>query len=100
MPDERAVWIEAALSGVATATFQSRLREKLERMAKQMATSTTMQPETGVPAGFSTVTPYVTVTDIERFIAFAKDAFGAVETHRSLSGAGGIHCELRIGDSM
>ncbi|HXP83692.1 MAG TPA: VOC family protein [Bryobacteraceae bacterium] len=50
--------------------------------------------------GFTTVTPYVTVVEVERLIAFAKKAFGAVETERTTGSSGGTHCELRIGDSM
>jgi PhnB protein len=50
--------------------------------------------------GFTTVTPYVTAVDVERLISFAKEAFGAVETERTTGSAGGVHCELRIGDSM
>jgi PhnB protein len=99
MPEDRSAWVDTALADLAAKSFQSRLREELERMAKQMATQTTTI-KTGVPAGYTTVTPYVTVTDIERLIAFTKDAFGAVETHRSTTPAGGTHCELRIGDSM
>ncbi|MBV9743521.1 MAG: VOC family protein, partial [Acidobacteriia bacterium] len=55
---------------------------------------------TGVPKGFTTITPYVTVEQIDSFIEFAKTAFGAVETYRTKTPAGGTHCELRIGDSM
>lgn len=54
----------------------------------------------GVREGFSTVTPYVAVVEVERLISFAKEVFGAVETERSAGSAGGVHCELRIGDSM
>lgn len=46
------------------------------------------------------VTPYVMTQDIEPAIAFAKHAFGAEEVHRSIGSAGGIHCQLRIGDSV
>jgi PhnB protein len=57
------------------------------------------QPTTGVPAGFTTVTPYVAVVDVERLIAFAKEAFGAVEEYRTTGSAGGPFCIMRIGDS-
>jgi len=50
--------------------------------------------------GFTAVTPYITVENVERLIAFAKDAFSAIETERTIGSAGGTHCELRIGDSM
>jgi len=50
--------------------------------------------------GFTAVTPYVTAVDVEQLISFAKEAFGAVETERTTGSAGGVHCELRIGNSM
>ena len=55
---------------------------------------------TGVREGFTTVTPYLTVVEIDRLVSFVKEAFDAVETLRSPGSAGGFHCELRIGDSM
>ena len=54
----------------------------------------------GARPGFSAVTPYLMAPDIEPVIAFAKAALGAEETMRTRGGAGGVHCELRIGDSM
>ena len=59
-----------------------------------------MMTTMGVREGFSAVTPYITVVEIERVIAFAKEALGAVETLRTAGSAGGLHCEVRIGDSM
>ena len=54
---------------------------------------------TGVPAGSTTVTPYVVVVDVERLISFAKEAFGAIEEYRTTGSAGGAWCLMRIGDS-
>ena len=54
----------------------------------------------GARPGFSAVTPYLMAPDIEPVIAFAKAALGAEETMRTRGGAGGVHCELRIGDSV
>lgn len=59
-----------------------------------------MMTTMAVREGFSTVTPYVAVVEVERLISFAKEVFGAVETERSTGSAGGVHCELRIGESM
>jgi len=53
-----------------------------------------------VPAGYRTVTPYLVAEDGEGLIDFAKQAFGADEVFRTIGGAGGIHCEVRVGDSM
>jgi PhnB protein len=66
-------------------------------------TSPTHQAQKGVdpiPRGFHTVTPYLVAADGDAMIAFAKNAFGAEETFRTIGGAGGIHAEVRIGDSM
>jgi len=92
-PDQLTAWIEATLAEYPTAEVQDRLRNEVERRIR-------MVTMTGVRAGFTTVTPYITVAEIERFLAFTKEAFGAVETFRSQGSLGGTHCELRIGDSM
>jgi PhnB protein len=59
-----------------------------------------MMTMTGIPAGFSTVTPTLSVVEAERLITFAKETFDAVETHRTTGSGGGIHSWLRVGDSM
>jgi len=59
--------------------------------------STTANP---IRAGFHTITPYVTVPEAAEMIEFVKSAFGAQELMRDTGSAGGIHAEVRIGDSM
>lgn len=52
------------------------------------------------PAGYHTVTPYLTAADAVAAIEFYKAAFGAVETCRLTMPDGSIaHAEVRIGDS-
>jgi PhnB protein len=92
MPENITAWIEASLVEAPTAAFQARLRKELERRTAMTVTE--------LREGFTTVTPYLTVADIDRLIEFTKEVFGAVETHRSRGSAGGTHCEVRIGDSM
>jgi PhnB protein len=53
-----------------------------------------------VPPGFHTVTPYMIAADGDAILAFAKNAFGAEQALRVIGGAGGIHGETRIGDTM
>ncbi|MBA3946202.1 MAG: VOC family protein [Herpetosiphonaceae bacterium] len=53
-----------------------------------------------IRAGFHTVTPYLIVPDAANLIEFLKQAFDATELFRTTGSAGGIHAELRIGDSM
>jgi uncharacterized glyoxalase superfamily protein PhnB len=56
--------------------------------------------KTGVREGFTTVTPYMTTENVDRLIAFAKEAFGAVEVAKATGPSGHRHYEIRIGDSM
>ncbi len=53
-----------------------------------------------IPHGFRTVTPYLIAEDGPALMEFAKQAFGAEETFRTVGSAGGLHGEVRIGDSM
>ena len=53
-----------------------------------------------VREGFHTVTPYLVVTDADVLVAFLTQIFGAEETHRAIGAGGGLHVEVKIGDSM
>jgi len=53
-----------------------------------------------IPKGYRTVTPYVVVQNAAALLDFMKDTFRGEEVFRSIGGAGGIHAEVRIGDSM
>jgi PhnB protein len=53
-----------------------------------------------VPKGYRTLTPYIVAQNADAEIDFVKATFDAEETFRSVGGAGGRHCELRLGDSM
>ena len=81
----------------------------VEEMHRRMQNLTTgpeggrMRAGTGVqpiPPGFHKVTPYIVTRDGEAMLDFAKNAFGAEVTLRAEGGAGGIHGEVRIGDTM
>lgn len=50
--------------------------------------------------GFHTITPYLIVNQAAELIDFVKNVFGATEDFRSTGSAGGIHCEVRLGDSV
>jgi uncharacterized glyoxalase superfamily protein PhnB len=54
-----------------------------------------------IPDGFHAITPYLTVPGVAKLIAFLKEAFGAEETHPTMTGPDGrvMHAELAIGDS-
>jgi len=53
-----------------------------------------------VPRGFRMVTPYLVGADGPALIDFVKSAFGAEEIMRAETPHGGVHGEVRIGDSM
>ena len=53
-----------------------------------------------VPKGYRTVTPYIVAENAAGLIDFVKNTFGAEETFRTIGSAGGIHAEVRVGDSM
>ena len=96
--------IEVALAGMPSAAFKARLRSHLEQRVRQSLEGREMKKgfltARGARPGFTAITPYAQVQNVERLIAFAKEVFGAEEVQRSPGSAGGIHCELRIGDSM
>jgi len=50
--------------------------------------------------GYHSVTPYITVQKASELVEFVKQAFGATETFRTTGSAGGLHSEVRIGESM
>jgi len=79
------------------------IRRRFEAMAKQGEYNELEAPsETAafIRKGFHTVTPYVIAKDAAGLIDFVKAVFGAQEMFRDVGSAGGVHCELRIGDSM
>ena len=77
--------------------------EEMHRRMKGMTKGDTANKKpvvSPIPQGYRTVTPYIVATDGDAMLAFAKNAFGAEETFRAIGGAGGIHAETRIGDTM
>ncbi|MDQ2713632.1 MAG: VOC family protein [Chloroflexota bacterium] len=50
--------------------------------------------------GFHTITPYLVVQEAAQLIDFVKQVFDATELSRGTGSAGGMHAEVRIGDSM
>jgi PhnB protein len=61
---------------------------------------TANEPKKTKREGLHTVTPYLTVKPAVELIDFVKQAFGAVESFRATGSAGGLHCEVKIGDSI
>ena len=97
--------IAAQLRGLPRAEFRARLKSDLQRgMTMQSSAAPTREETTKkvnpIREGFHTITPYVIVKDAAELIDFVKQAFGAEEIFRGIGSAGGIHAEVRIGDSM
>jgi uncharacterized glyoxalase superfamily protein PhnB len=88
--------IAADLRNMPSPQFKARLKTELERKTN-MSAAVVVTP---IPRGFHTVTPYLIAKQGAEMIDFVKQAFGAEETFRTVGSAGGLHAELRIGDSM
>jgi uncharacterized glyoxalase superfamily protein PhnB len=54
----------------------------------------------GVPDGYRTLSPYVIVDDADAFVEFVTNVFHARERRRTTGEAGGLHCEVELGDSV
>jgi PhnB protein len=88
------VGIGGALRAMPREAFRRRLKAELERAA---APAAVVEP---VREGFRTMTPYLTAKEALELIEFMKKAFGAEELLRMRGANGGIHSEVRIGDSI
>ena len=75
--------------------FKARLRAQLQRRT----TMTAVLTETGIREGFTTITPYIRVHEAG-LVDFLAQVFDARETFAARGGGGGMHREVRIGDSM
>ena len=73
------------------------MQKQVEEWAEQEAKKKSRK---GRREGFHSVTPYLTVRKAPELVDFVKQAFGAEEIFRTLGSAGGLHCEVKIGESM
>ena len=87
--------VAAQLRDLPRADFKAHLRADLKRRASM--TTTAVKP---IREGFHTITPYLIVQPAAELIDFVKQAFGAEELYRGTGTAGGIHAEVKIGDSI
>src|SRR5262245_50254225 len=87
--------VAAELRHYPSPDFKARLRAQLERRTMMTTVSTT----TAVREGFTTVTPYIRVSEAG-LADFLAQVFNAQETFSGRGGGGGMHREVRIGDSM
>ncbi len=86
--------IAAGLHGLPREEFRASLNVELER-------STTMATPAvaAIPQGYRTVTPYLTVREAPQLLEFLGQAFGAQVLFKGTGSAGGMHAEVKIGDS-
>jgi uncharacterized glyoxalase superfamily protein PhnB len=98
------VRLAAVLCHLPSDAFRETLRQDLIRRATMTATTTEQGTRRASPIreGFHTITPYLQVFRAAELIDFVKSAFGAEEQFRSTGtgSQGGMHAEVRIGDSM
>ena len=95
-------WVIATHKETLTTEEMQRRFENLAENAPAPAakTKTPASRASYIPQGYRTITPYLTVADAPQLINFVKQTFGAEETFRGTGSAGGVHCELRVGNTM
>ncbi len=87
--------------GIATRKVEMSVDEMHQRFNEMMnAQEANRTASSFIPEGYHTITPYLVAQDAPALIDFVKQVFGAEETFRAIGPAGGIHAEIRIGDSM
>jgi PhnB protein len=91
--------VAADLRHYPSPDFKATLRAQLERQLERKPTMTTVSMTPAVREGFTTVTPYIRVGQ-EGLVDFLTKVFDAQETFSGRGGGGGMHREVRIGDSM
>jgi PhnB protein len=85
------------LSTVKEEMSVEEMHRRFEPMMQQMLKKPAVNP---IPKGYHTVTPYMVAVDGPALVEFAKRAFGAEEKFRGIGGAGGLHAEVMIADSV
>lgn len=87
--------VAVELRDFPAAEFKARLRADLQRRAAMSAALVAPQ----IREGFTTVTPYIHVRNAG-LADFLARVFGAKETFSVRGSGGGMHREVRLGDSM
>jgi PhnB protein len=93
------VTVARELRGLPSEQFRAMLKEQLGGKDKMSSATHKSRPKFK-REGFHTVTPYIIAKPAVELVDFVKEAFGAVESFRATGSAGGLHCEVKIGDSV
>lgn len=93
------VSLAVELRNLPRENFQARLKEEL--MTSTAAPRPRSETAPFAREGFSAVTPYLVSSNrATRLVDFVTEAFGGEPLVRSTGSLGGIHAELRVGDSI
>ena len=97
------------LRGLPSEQFRAALKEQLGGKENMSTAAKQVEPAGDSESksekkfkreGFHTITPYLIAQPAVELVDFVKQAFGAVESFRTTGSAGGLHCEVKIGDSV
>jgi PhnB protein len=89
------------LWAISTVTEEMSVDEMHRRFRAMTKEEKSKKPAVSpIPEGYRTVTPYMIAADGPALLEFTKRAFGGEEMFRTVGPAGGLHAEVRIGDSM
>jgi PhnB protein len=94
------VAVARELRGLPSEQFRATLKGQLGGKDNMSTARESKEPKKFKREGFHTITPYIIVKPAVELVDFVKQAFGAVESFRSTGSAGGLHCEVKIGDSI
>ena len=91
--------LKSNLIGAGTAVRPDRTSNPIEIRENNMASKP--QSVSSVPKGFHTITPYLMASDVPKLVDFITRVFDGEKTMMSAAGSsGGIHAEVRVGNSM
>jgi PhnB protein len=85
---------------LSTVTEQMSVDEMQRRMEQMQQGRSPRTAASYIREGFHTLTPYLIVSDAPKLIEFVERVFDAKETMRAIGSAGGVHAEVRLGDSI
>jgi PhnB protein len=94
------IWSLSAPKEIVSSEEMQNRFDKIVKGEPRPKDQTWELPVPYIRKGFRTLTPYLTVPNAEELIEFVKETFGAAELSRSTGTAAGIHCELRVGNSV